>query len=233
MIATRTIDPHSQIGLAPTAFPTLPHREEAYERRFDALANGSGAVLRKGGEEIYVQGQVADRVFRLVEGTVRGYRILSDGSRQITDFHFPGDILGLEDGPIYRSGAEAIGDVRLVAVRRSVLDLTANTDAEFCSWLCRVIARLHRLSDEHAAILRRPRAVDRVSAFLLTLQTKLGGLDCIPLDMTRQEIGEHLGLALHTVSRAFSELQGLGLIKLIGARRVLIQRNDELLEKCA
>lgn len=212
---------------------TPPNREEAFEAQFDSLASAGGALCRRPGEEIHVQGDTADRVFRLVEGVARTYRVLSDGSRQISDFHFPGDIIGLEAGPTYRTGAEALTDVKLVAVRRSVLDFKANRDAEFGAGLCRVVTRLHRLSEEHASILRRPRALDRVAAFLLSLQARMGGSMSIPLDMTRQEIGDHLGLALHTVSRAFTELQSLGFIKLMGARRVSIQRVDEMLAKCA
>ena len=48
-------------------------------------------------EEIYGQDEAADLIYRVVKGAVRTSRLMSDGRRQIGDFHYEGDLFGLED----------------------------------------------------------------------------------------------------------------------------------------
>ncbi len=47
-------------------------------------------------EEIYGEGEEAEFVYKIVGGAVRTHNILNDGRRQITGFHLPGDLFGLE-----------------------------------------------------------------------------------------------------------------------------------------
>jgi CRP/FNR family transcriptional regulator, anaerobic regulatory protein len=67
------------------------------------------------------------------------------------------------------------------------------------------------------ALLGGMRAESRVAAFLLALSEKFAarGYSAIEfhLRMTRDEIGSFLGLKLETVSRALSQFQEKGLIK--------------------
>ena len=46
--------------------------------------------------EIYGENEPADYLYKVVSGTVRTYKVLVDGRRQIGAFHLPGDIFGLE-----------------------------------------------------------------------------------------------------------------------------------------
>src|SRR5262245_62463131 len=49
-------------------------------------------------EEIYGEGEPAEYLYRVVGGSVRTYKVLDDGRRQIGGFYFPGDMFGLESG---------------------------------------------------------------------------------------------------------------------------------------
>lgn len=75
------------------------------------------------GTEIFGEGEEANFVYRVVTGAVRTYKLLSDGRRQISSFHLPGDIFGLEDGLTHRFTAEAavVSTVRLIR-RYSLFD---------------------------------------------------------------------------------------------------------------
>ena len=46
--------------------------------------------------EIFGENEPADYVYKVVSGSVRTYKILSDGRRQVGGFYLPGDIFGLE-----------------------------------------------------------------------------------------------------------------------------------------
>src|SRR4051812_37916587 len=56
-----------------------------------------GAAMSFGrNEEIYGEREPAEYLYKVISGTVRVYKILSDGRRQIQAFHVSGDIFGFE-----------------------------------------------------------------------------------------------------------------------------------------
>ena len=58
--------------------------------------------------EIFGENEPADYVYRVISGSVRTYKILSDGRRQVGGFYLPGDIFGLEFAEVHTVSAEAI-----------------------------------------------------------------------------------------------------------------------------
>ena len=46
--------------------------------------------------EIFGENEPADYLYKVLSGSVRTYKILNDGRRQIGGFYLPGDIFGLE-----------------------------------------------------------------------------------------------------------------------------------------
>ena len=64
--------------------------------------------------EIYGESEPADYLYKVISGTVRTYKVLSDGRRQIGAFYLPGDIFGLETGEEHAFSAEAITDSKVV-----------------------------------------------------------------------------------------------------------------------
>ena len=53
--------------------------------------------------EIYGENEPADYVYKVLSGSVRTSKLLSDGRRQIDAFYLPGDIFGLELGSMLAS----------------------------------------------------------------------------------------------------------------------------------
>src|SRR5215470_17940867 len=71
--------------------------------------------------EIYGEGEPADYIYKVVSGTVRTYKVLADGRRQIGAFYLPGDFFGLETGDEHSFSAEAITDSKVLVVKRSTI----------------------------------------------------------------------------------------------------------------
>src|SRR6195256_4016007 len=71
--------------------------------------------------EIYGESEPADYLYKVVSGTVRTYKVLADGRRQIGSFYLPGDIFGLESGDDHAFSAEAISDSKVLVVKRSAV----------------------------------------------------------------------------------------------------------------
>src|SRR5262245_37795937 len=63
--------------------------------------------------EIYGENEPADYLYKVVSGTVRTYKVLVDGRRQIGGFYLPGDMFGLETGDEHSFSAEAITDCKI------------------------------------------------------------------------------------------------------------------------
>jgi len=200
---------------------------------FDEAAGAAVAVRRAAGEEIFGQGEAAGFVYLLVSGAARSCRVLADGRRQIGDFHLPGDVLGLEAEIEHRASAEAMTDTVLLAVRRTVLAAMAAQDGDLARQLWSLAVRGLQRSQEHASILGRLGATERVAAFLLAFARRLDVQSEMELPMTRQDIADYLGLTIHTVSRTLSQLQDSGVIDARASRRVRLRRQDDLAELCA
>jgi CRP/FNR family nitrogen fixation transcriptional regulator len=80
--------------------PLAPSRTPQAAGGRNALAQSMqlmGAVmLFPRNVEIFGENEPADYVYWIVSGSVRTYKILNDGRRQVGGFYLPGDIFGLE-----------------------------------------------------------------------------------------------------------------------------------------
>ena len=166
----------------------------------------------------------------MLSGAAISYRLLNDGRRQVTEFHVAGDFLGLEASLEYRTTAEALGAVTVAAVRRADLARLAADDSGLARALWQMSVRAFHRSEDHAMILARQGAAERVVSFLLDYADRVGASDIVDLPMTRQDMADHLGLTIHTVSRTLSQLQSHGLIEARSSRHVRLLRRD-LLER--
>src|SRR4051812_10521087 len=78
--------------------------------------------------EIYGENEPADYLYKVVSGTVRTYKVLADGRRQIGAFYLPGDIFGLEVADEHTFSAEAIAESKVLVIKRSALMALAERD---------------------------------------------------------------------------------------------------------
>jgi CRP/FNR family transcriptional regulator, nitrogen fixation regulation protein len=157
-------------------------------------------------EEIFGEGQSTELIYRLVSGAVRSYKSLKGGCRKIEAFRLPGDIFGVEPGPKHEFCAEAITDVSLLVVRRSVLFSPATYGALLTIMSC----ELKRVQD-HALLLSKS-ARQRLAIFLLEMSQRMNEPDILELPMSRRDIADYLGLTIETVSRMLSQLNQKNLI---------------------
>ena len=98
--------------------------------------------------EIYGESEPADYLYKVVSGTVRTYKVLNDGRRQIGAFYFPGDIFGLETGEEHAFSAEAITDSKVLVIKRSAVVGLAARDNEVARQLWALTGReLQRVQD--------------------------------------------------------------------------------------
>ena len=206
------------------ASKTLPPRKMA---TFFNCPELLGATMSFGkGAEIYGEHEPADYVYMVVSGTVRSYRILSDGRRQIEGFHFAGDVFGLDTGAEHDSSAEAVTAATVLVIRRSTVLAAAERDMTVANQLWKLTARQLDHARKHALLLVKS-AQERVAAFLLDM-ARLGTGNAVELPMSRQDIADYLGLTIETVSRTLSLFQQEAAIDLPNSRRILLRDRGAL-----
>lgn len=179
-------------------------------------------------EEIYGEDEPAEYVYQVISGSVRSYKLLSDGRRQINAFYLPGDIFGLESGTVHRLTAEAVGDTTVRLVKRRNLEQAAGITVQVARSLWAMTAGELRHAEDHMLLLGRKNAIERVASFLLEMDRRLSRAGMVALPMCRRDIGDYLGLTLETVSRALSQLHSEGVLGFSGARQIVLRNRQRL-----
>lgn len=189
----------------------------------------SGFTMRfERNEEIFGEEEEADFAYKVVSGAARTFRVLSDGRRQVVGFHLAGEIFGLERGALHRFSAEAVSDCVVTLVRRSALDKAAAADGGAARWLWGLASHeMERLQD-HALLLGRKTATERVAAFLLEMAERSPAVGGVDLPMSRSDIADYLGLTVETVSRTLTQLERDHTIAIPSSRKILLQDRGAL-----
>jgi len=177
--------------------------------------------------EIYGEGEPAEYLYKVVSGTVRTYKVLADGRRQIGSFYLPGDIFGLEAGDEHTFSAEAITDSKALVVKRSALEALARRDNDVARQLWNVTGRELRRVQDHILLLIKS-AQERVAGFLLEMAERRPSGNAVELPMSRQDIADYLGLTIETVSRTLTSLENAAAIELPTSRRIVLRNRSAL-----
>ncbi len=189
------------------------------------LMGATIAYLRD--SEIFGEGEPAEYLYKVISGSVRTYKILRDGRRQVGGFYLPGDIFGLEFADEHTLSAEAIADTKVIVVKRTALDALAGRNTSIAQQLFALTGReLGRVQDRIILLVKS--AQERVAAFLLEMAERASGSDIVELPMSRQDIGDYLGLSLETVSRTLSALEIAAAIEVPTSRRIVLRNRDAL-----
>jgi CRP/FNR family transcriptional regulator len=173
-------------------------------------------------DSLYRIGDTFSALYAIRLGTFKTLLLTDDGHEQITGYHMPGDLLGLDGIEREGYGCQAValedGEVCVLPFKR--LDELAHEVPLLQRNLYRSLAT-DKYRDQNMLLLLGSRcAEERVALFLLSLAEAFRergySSSEFVLRMSREEIASYLGLQLETVSRLFSHLQEDGLIQVQG-----------------
>jgi CRP-like cAMP-binding protein len=177
--------------------------------------------------EIFGENEPADYVYKVLSGSVRTYKILNDGRRQIGGFYLPGDIFGMQLSDEHPFSAEAITDTKVLVVKRSALTALAGRDAAVGRDLFNLTSReLRRMQDRILLLVQS--AQERVASFLLEMAERACAGNTVELPMSRQDIADYLGLTIETVSRTLTGLESTAAIEVLTSRRIALRNRSAL-----
>jgi len=184
------------------------------------------------GEYLYRQGDKFRGILAIKSGTAKLTTMDFGGNECLAAYLLPGELLGF-DGL-----AEDCHSYSAVALE--TLEY-CEMPADDLDSLCREVPNLLRELFRHAGktltsetdrfLLSQRTAEERVVTFLIDISDRLSrrgfsGLE-FRLSLTRQDIGNYLGLALETVSRVLKGLEEEGLVT-VQAKLIRIHDKDKL-----
>jgi CRP/FNR family transcriptional regulator, nitrogen fixation regulation protein len=223
-----TYMPHvDAVRRAPAGRTAIASRPLVADSLSQSMQLMGAAIAYARNSEIFGENEPAEYLYKVVSGSVRTYKILSDGRRQIGGFYLTGDIFGLEFADEHTLSAEAITDCKVLVVKRSALNALASRDASVAQQLFALTGReLHRVQDRVLLLIEN--AQERVGGFLLEMAERASGSNVIELPMSRQDIADYLGLTIETVSRTLSSLEAVAAIEVPTSRRIVLRNRAAL-----
>ncbi len=184
-------------------------------------------------EHVFCEGDDREHVFRVEEGVIAVYKTLPDGRRQIIDFAYPGDLIGLGILGEHVLSAQATVPSKVRCLSAAALERIAETDAGLALKLYKSVCQELAATRSLLVTVGQRSAIERVAAFLVALhrRTSCDGSDTVKLAMRRSDIADLLGLTIETVSRTLTKLRNMGVIDVEqGATRVHLRDLPRLAE---
>lgn len=181
----------------------------------------------KAGQRIHTIGQPFDMLYIVYSGFLKTVLIDETGSEQVLAFPMKGDMFGIDGIHLkqYASETAALTNCDIILVPFKTFSTMGRTHAELEAAIYGVMSRELVREQAMVSALATLSAEARVSRFLVFLSERFAEMGYsgkqFNLRMTRQEIGNYLGLTLETVSRTFSALNAVGLIS-VNQRAIVI-----------
>ena len=151
----------------------------------------------------------------------------------MTGFYLPGELLGIDaiNTDLHPCSAEALETSEVCEIPFDSLEELAQKVPGLQHQLLRIMSREIVRDEDMLMMLGRMSAEERLASCLMSFSRRLARLGNgaveFRLSMSRQDLGDYLGLALETVSRLLSRFQEENLISVHG-RQIVLRDLDRL-----
>lgn len=180
-----------------------------------------GRPMKKG-EFLFRQGDAFNSVYAVRSGALKTFSLSDSGDEQITGFHLPSELVGLSgmDSESYPVSAVALETTSVCEIPFERLDELSAQLPQLRRQLMRIMSREIRDDQQMMLLLSKKTADERIATFLVNLSARFRArgfsANQFRLAMSRNEIGNYLGLAVETVSRVFTRFQQSKLLEAEG-----------------
>ncbi len=170
------------------------------------------------GDFLFQQGDPFRAIYAVRAGSIKTYTHTDDGREQVTGFHLPSEIVGLDAITSHQHpcSARALETSSVCEIPFDKLEDLGSRIPGLQRQLLRIMSR-EILEDQDMMIwLGKKSAEERLAALLLRFSRRFEDRHFSPVDfnlsMSRTDMANYLGLAVETVSRLFSRFQSEGLV---------------------
>lgn len=168
--------------------------------------------LRRG-EYLFRAGDPMHTLYAIRSGSVKTFTSASNGQDHVTGFSLPGELIGLDaiDSGVYPCSARALETSSVCEVAYEGLEALSMKIRGLQRQLLRLMSREIHHDEKMMMLLGRMSADERLAALLFDFSCRFHqrgfSSQMFRLSMSRNDIGNYLGLAVETVSRLFTRLQ--------------------------
>jgi len=212
-------------------------------RRHFLLRDADSAVIEQliplatvatyaGAEQIFTRGDAGNGLYGILAGRVRIFTPGPDTHEVTLNILEPGELFGeiaLIDGEPRSASAVAIGETRLMHIRRDrflpLLQANADIGIGLLQILCRRVRWSSALAEDQALLPLSARLAKRLLAIAETAgeTTQIGTR--LRTRLSQRELGELVGATREAVNRVFADWRKEGLIVNDGGRLTLRNRD--------
>lgn len=205
-------------SLSPICLPVAV-KEKDIDRLDDMIRRSK--PLKKG-EHLFRASDPFRSIYAVRSGTIKTYSVTEEGEEQVTGFYLPGEILGI-DGigtNTHTNSAKALETAAICEIPFDQLETMAAAIPTLQHHFFKVMSQEIQADQQLIMLLSKKSADERIGALLLSLSLRHSkrGLSAAQfrLPMSRNDIGNFLGLAVETVSRVFTRLQKQAVVAVEG-----------------
>ncbi len=211
----------------------------AYELVSGQQLDGESGMLQKTiqpGQSVFRASDKFDGIYMVRSGFFKSFFIDADGVMQVTGFHFPGEIFGIDgiETGFYNDSVEALDTGSICKIPLSLFtgsparksSIGSDNLLNLSEYNMNGISRMVPLMKIMSRTISRDRnmifalgklcAKRRLGTFLLDISARMAqsGYDAnqLHLFMSRTDISNYLCLALETISRLFAQLHAENII---------------------
>lgn len=176
----------------------------------------------KKGEHLFRASDDFRSIYAVRSGTIKTYSVTEDGEEQVTGFYLPGEILGI-DGigtNAHSNSAKALEAAAVCEIPFDKLEELSSAIPSLQHHFFKLMSQEIQADQQLIMLLSKKSAEERIASLLMSISARhqKRGLSPVSfrLPMSRNDIGNFLGLAVETVSRVFTRLQKQGVISVEG-----------------
>jgi len=169
-------------------------------------------------DQLFASGDMFRSIYAVRSGSLKTSVLTQDGREQVTGFFLPGEIVGLDAIATgeHTCTARALETTSVCEIPYDELETIGARIPSLPRQLLRIMSREMHHDQLLLLLLGKRSADERLATFLFSLSQRFGLRGYSPsefnLSMSRNDIGNYLGLAVETVSRLFSRLQEDGIL---------------------
>ena len=170
-------------------------------------------------EALYLAGDSFKGVYQLRSGSAKASVCSSSGDEHISEFFYPGDIIGIDGFDTYQhiQNIRFLETSSVVCIKDAHIGYLMQTSEKFRRGLLQAMSHCLVCEQQMLLHLTNSSSEQRVAQFLLDISQRFKSRgysgEQFNLSMTRTDIASYLGMAIETLSRTLSVFQNLNIVE--------------------
>ena len=227
------VTPHLSCGDCPIRYRAVCSKcdqdeLELLERIKSYRSYRAGETIAWAGERMEVFGSI-------VIGAAALSDTLEDGRRQMVGLVMPSDFIGRPGRETSPFDVTAVSDTMICQFRRSEFEKLLETHPHISKRLLEMTMDELDAAREWMTVLGRKTAREKLASLFynlamrqVSLTSRAAGTVRFALPITREAIGDYLGLTIETVSRQLTAMRKDGVVQIEGLRNVTVPDLEKL-----